>query len=141
MYAYEGAFTDEKIAHWLCWTIASYDEKGFGLWAIERKSDHKIIGECGITEQKVNHQVYVEIGYHLVADGWKKGYMTEVAQAVRDYGFHTLHMDELVSIIRETNIPSMNMAIRNGMTIKERIIKQYQGIDMPHFIFHIRKCD
>lgn len=123
MYAYEGAFTDEKITSWLQWTIASYHEKGFGLWAIERKSDSKIIGECGITEQLVNHHAYAEIGYHLVVDEWKKGYMTEAAQAVRDYGFQTLHMDELVSIIRTTNIPSMNVAIRTGMTIKKRIIK------------------
>lgn len=139
MYAYEGAFTDEEISKWLTWNLESYREKGFGLWAIERKSDNKIIGECGITEQIIDNQNYFEIGYHLAFDEWGKGYMIEAAEAVKYYGFDILHLDKLISIIRDTNIASMNVAIRNGMTIDSRFIKNYKCVDMPHYLFSIVK--
>ncbi|WP_275574552.1 GNAT family N-acetyltransferase [Enterococcus crotali] len=34
MYAYESAFTEEKVRDWLNWNLKSYQENGFGLWAI-----------------------------------------------------------------------------------------------------------
>ena len=40
--------------------------------------------------------------------------------------------NEVCSIIRDTNIASQNVAIRNGMTIVDTWTKQYRGVDMPH---------
>lgn len=141
MYAYEGAFDNEKIADWLQWNLTLYQEKSYGLWAIERKSDGKIIGECGLTDQKINDQQYLEIGYHLIKEAWHQGYMIEAARGVKKYAFETLKADEVVSIVRDTNLPSMNVAIRNGMTVSQRVIKHYKGIDMPHFIFKVSQVD
>ncbi|OJG46697.1 hypothetical protein RV04_GL001125 [Enterococcus hermanniensis] len=139
MYAYEGGFDDLKIANWLSWNLKLYQEKGYGLWAIERKSDGKIIGECGLTDQTIDGKTYVEIGYHLIASEWHKGYMMEATQAVKNYAFEILRVAEVVSIIRDTNLASMNVAIRNGMTVTQRIVKQYSGIEMPHYIFKVKK--
>ena len=35
MYAYEHAFSDEEVANWLKWNLQSYQEYGYGLWALE----------------------------------------------------------------------------------------------------------
>lgn len=137
MYAYEGGFDDIKIADWLKWNRTSYKENGYGLWAIERKEDGAIIGECGLTNQVIDGETYLEIGYHLGKDYWKKGYMVEASQGVKQYAFQELGVSSVVSIIRDTNIASMNVAIRNGMTIKKRVIKTYLGIDMPHYLFEV----
>lgn len=139
MYAYEGGFDEHQIADWLSWNLTLYQEKGYGLWAIERKSDGKTIGECGLTDQTIGGTTYLEIGYHLIADEWHKGYMMEATQAVKNYAFDTLQVQEVVSIVRDTNLPSMNVAIRNGMTISQRIIKHYKGFVMPHYIFKVKK--
>ncbi|MHC5229091.1 GNAT family N-acetyltransferase [Enterococcus sp. LJL99] len=139
MYAYEGAFDDKQIKAWLKWNLQLYEEKGYGLWAIERKSDGAIIGECGLIDQNVAGQDYVEIGYHLNSEFWKNGYMIEAANAVKAYAFTVLKTNEVVSIIRDTNIASMNVAIRNGMIVLKRFIKHYRGIDMPHYLFIARK--
>ena len=40
--------------------------------------------------------------------------------------------DEVCSIIRDTNIASQNVAIKNGMKIKDKWTKHYRGVDMPH---------
>ncbi|BCA86137.1 acetyltransferase [Enterococcus saigonensis] len=135
MYAYEGAFSDEEVIAWLNWNLKLYQEKGYGLFAMVCKKDGKIIGECGLTNQVVNGKTYLEIGYHLVYDAWKKGYATEAAQAVKEYAFNTLGATTVVSIVRDTNIASMNVAIRNQMVVKERFIKNYRNVMMPHYLF------
>jgi len=139
MYAYEGGFNDAKIADWLSWNLSLYQEKGYGLWAIERKSDGAVIGECGLTDQTIDGTTYLEIGYHLLSNEWHKGYISEAAQAVKIYAFEALNAGEVVSIVRDTNLSSMNVAIRNRMTVFKRITKHYKGIDMPHYIFKVKK--
>ena len=41
--------------------------------------------------------------------------------------------------MRDNNIASMNVAIRNGMTIRCRFTKHYYDRDMPHYAFATRK--
>lgn len=135
MYAYEGAFSNEEVTNWLQWNLRLYQEKGYGLLAIVRKYDNKIIGECGLTDQMVQDKMYLEIGYHLIYDVWKKGYAIEAAKAVKEYAFMQLGAKEVVSTIRDTNLASMNVAIRNGMFVKERFIKNYRNVVMPHYLF------
>lgn len=139
MYAYEGAFSEAEVAHWLQWNLASYEENGFGLWAVEGKVTGKLLGECGLTWQVVEGEKLLEIGYHLLYDAWHNGYAQEAAQAVRDYAFTTLKAQKVHSIVRDTNLASMNVAIRNGMTVEKRFVKEYKGVVMPHYLFAVEK--
>lgn len=141
MYAYEGAFTKEEIAHWLQWNLDSYQENGFGLWAIEEKATGKIIGECGLMRQVVAGVELLEIGYHLIFEAWHQGFAQEAAKAVRDYAFNELKIEKVYSMVRDTNLASMNVAIRNGMIVEKRFIKVYRGIEMPHYLFGIARED
>lgn len=137
MYAYEHGFSDEEVANWLEWNLSSYQENGFGLWAIERKEDGTIIGECGLTKQIVDGKTFIEIGYHLRKEDWHQGYAIEAAKACKIYAFEQLKVKEVVSIVRDTNLASMNVAIRNGMIAKKRFIKHYYGVEMPHYLFSV----
>lgn len=138
MYAYEHGFSDEEIAKWLQWNLNSYRENNFGLWALELKSTGEIIGECGLTKQTVGNQDYIEIGYHLIKEYWQQGFAIEAARACKLYAFEHI-ASEVVSIVRDTNIASMNVAIRNGMTVKDRFVKHYRGIELPHYLFSVQK--
>jgi Acetyltransferases, including N-acetylases of ribosomal proteins len=139
MYAYEHAFSDEEVQNWLNWNLKSYEENGYGLWAVELRETGETIGECGLTNQTVKGKSYVEIGYHLVKHYWHKGYGIEAARACKYYAFERLNKEEVVSIVRGTNIASMNVAIRNGMLIKRRFIKHNYGLDMPHYLFSVKR--
>ncbi|OFI46834.1 GNAT family N-acetyltransferase [Floricoccus penangensis] len=141
MYAYEGVFSDDRIALWLEWNLESYKKNGYGLWAIELKNDGKVIGECGLTNQEVEGEIYKEIGYHLIFDEWHNGYAVEAARAVKEYAFNELKVREVVSTVRNNNITSMNVAIRNGMTVDRIFNKSYKGIDMPHFLFKVENSN
>lgn len=139
MYAYEHAFSDEEVQNWLNWNINSYKENGYGLWAVELRDTGEVIGECGLTNQTVEGKTYLEIGYHFVKSHWHRGYGIEAAKACKRYAFEKLNKKEVVSIIRDTNIASMNVAIRNGMVIVNRFIEHYYGLDMPHYLFSVKR--
>ena len=139
MFAYEHAFSDEETQAWLNRMLERYRTDGYGLWAVVRKETGEMIGQCGLTRQRVEEREVLEIGYLFQRKHWKLGYAVEAARASKAYAFETLQADEVFSIVRDNNIASMNVAIRNGMTIRCRFTKHYYGIDMPHYAFSIRK--
>ena len=139
MYAYEGAFTNKEAQQWLDRQLSRYNENGFGLWAVILKETDEMIGQCGLTMQDVNGSKVLEIGYLFQKAYWHRGYASEAAIACKQYAFETLNADEVFSIIRDTNIASQNVALRNGMTIADKFIKHYRGIDMPHYLFSVKR--
>lgn len=98
-----------------------------------------MIGQCGITMQEYKATQVPEIGYLLAHKYWHNGYAIEAATACREYGFNILHFNALYSIIRNTNIASQNVALRNGMSLIDTITTHYRGVDMPHMVFCVKK--
>ena len=139
MYAYEGAFTDKGAQQWLDCQLNRYNESGFGLWAVILKETDELIGQCGLTIQDADGSKVLEIGYLFQKAYWHRGYASEAAIACKQYAFETLNVDEVFSIVRDTNIASQNVAMRNGMTIAGKFIKHYRGIDMPHYLFSVKR--
>ena len=133
MYAYEGAFSDDEVQEWLDRQISRYKKWGFGLWAVILKETDKMIGQCGLTMQPWKETEVLEIGYLFNRLYWHNGYATEAAKACKKYAFEILNATEVCSIIRDTNTSSQNVALRNGMTIADKWVKHYRGIDMPHY--------
>lgn len=119
MYAYEGAFSDNEVQEWLDKQISRYQKWKFGLWAVILKETNKMIGQCGLTMQPWKEKEVLEIGYLFNRSYWHKGYATEAAKACKKYAVEILKADEVCSIIRDTNIASQNVAVRNGMTITD----------------------
>lgn len=113
--------------------IARYQKWKFGLWAVILKETDEMIGQCGLTMQPWKGDEVLEIGYLFERSHWHNGYAAEAAKACRQYAFETLNAAEVCSIIRDTNIASQNVAIRNGMTMTDTWIKHYRGVDMPHY--------
>lgn len=138
MYAYEHAFSDEEAHNWLNRQIERYHNDGFGLWAVILKETNQMIGQCGLTMQTCLNQQVVEIGYLFQKKYWHKGYASEAAKGCKKYAFEVLKIDEVYSIIRDTNIASQNVALRNGMKKRGTLIKHYYQIDMPHYIYSIK---
>lgn len=133
MYAYEGVFSNNEVQEWLDRQVSRYQEWGFGLWAVILKETDDMIGQCGLTMQPWKESEVLEIGYLFNRSYWHKGYATEAAKACKKYAFEILKAGEVCSIIRNTNIASQNVAIRNGMVKTDTWIKHYRGVDMPHY--------
>lgn len=141
MYAYEHAFSDDEVDEWLKKQLVRYETDGIGLWAVVLKENGEVIGQCGLTKQLWWGENIVEIGYLFRKDFWHKGYATEAAVACKDYAFNRLGEKRVYSIIRDLNLPSRRVALRNGMKVCGVQVKHYYGIDMPHLIYCVSNED
>ena len=139
MYAYEHAYSDAEVQEGIDKQFQRYKNDGFGVWAVILKENGTLIGQCGLSMQPCEDREVLEIGYIFQKEYWHKGYATEAAVACREYAFNELKADEVFSLIRDTNIASQNVAKRIGMDIRRKYVKHYYGMDMPHYIFSVKK--
>ena len=82
-----------------------FDKVKYGLFAVERKSDHKFIGYTGLhkADFPANFTPCIEIGWRLIKDVWNQGYATEAAKACLQYGFINLNIKEIYSFTAAIN--------------------------------------
>ena len=91
-----------------------YLERGWGQWATVERASGRMIGVCGlILWSSMGGSEELEVAYLLARDAWGKGFATEAATAIRDYGV-TIRPD-LVSLIYPDNAASINVARKVGM--------------------------
>lgn len=98
------------LGHWML--------RGYGRWAVERKSDHTFLGHIGLWNPE--GWPGVEVGWTLAKEYWGQGYASEAARAAMDFGFRTQNVDRLISVIDAGNVPSQKVAERIGETRGER---------------------
>lgn len=122
---YPKPYDEEGTRRWIRWNLDNYEEYGFGLWAIGLKENGKMVGDCGITMQKIDGESLPEIGYHLDKTYFRQGLGKEAAKAVRDWLFTNTKFNEVYSYMNKDNIPSSATAETIGM----EKIKEYTGDD------------
>ena len=86
------------------------------------KTEEWLIGWCGLMHQEVEGTQEIEISYHLDRAYWGRGFATEAVQAVQEYGFYTLGVQRLISLIDPENTASRKVAIKNSMAIERDVI-------------------
>jgi len=103
------AFVDRILTRWR--------ERGYGLWAVERRSDGAFLGFAGLSWQDFESPATpaIEIGWRLRRDAWGHGYATEAAAAAARFAFEVLGLDELVSFTARANAASRRVMDRIGM--------------------------
>lgn len=132
---YPKPYDDQGVQKWINWCQGCYKKRGFGLFAIILKENNNFIGDCGITLQNINGKEVFEIGYHLNKKYWHNGYASEASQFMRDYYFNNTENNEVYSYMNKENIPSINVAKRNGMIF----IEEYDEDNYPHVVYKITR--
>jgi RimJ/RimL family protein N-acetyltransferase len=118
-----------SLGHWLL--------RGYGTWAVERKSDSAMIGRVGM----INPEGWpgLEIGWTLGKAYWGQGYATEAAAVAMRYAFLTQPAAKIISCIDPDNAPSQAVARRLGETKGERRALTVGGKDYPIDIWFITR--
>jgi 3-dehydroquinate dehydratase/shikimate dehydrogenase len=94
-----------------------FRETGWGLWAVEIPDANPFIGFVGLSpSDSTLGYPSVEIGWRLAASQWGKGYAPEAAVESSRFGFHELHLDEIVSFTSVGNAKSRRVMTKIGMT-------------------------
>ncbi|MDA8341684.1 MAG: GNAT family N-acetyltransferase [Actinomycetota bacterium] len=92
-------------------------ERGWGMWAVERRDTAAFVGYVGI--QPVTFESWftpaVEIAWRLAKTQWGQGLATEAAAASLDYAFGPLGLHEVVAFTVPANTRSLAVMRRLGM--------------------------
>ena len=124
MQYYPATKNREETLAWIQWNLDSYAQHGFGLWAAMLKDTDAFAGQCGLVMQRdVDGRDDVEIGYSFLRVYWNRGLATEAARACRDYGFETLKLPRLVSLIDPGNVASVRVAEKVGLRWEREIVR------------------
>ncbi len=95
-----------------------FEQRGFGLWAVEVPDVTRFAGFVGLAVPRfeASFMPCVEIGWRLAFEQWGHGYATEGARAALAFGFDQLQLDEIVSFTVPANLRSRRVMERIGMS-------------------------
>jgi [ribosomal protein S5]-alanine N-acetyltransferase len=115
------------LQRWLA--KATLWNNGTGFWAIVTKETGEIVGTIiliQLQDEDENLTQDYEIGWHLKKSSWGKGYATEAAKAILDYGFKVLKLSTIYAIARSENTASLCVIQRLGMIPIGRTTRYYK---------------
>jgi RimJ/RimL family protein N-acetyltransferase len=93
-------------------------ETGFCKWAVEAPGVAPFIGAVGLNRVRfeASFTPAVEVAWRLHRSYWGQGYATEAARAAIEDGFTRLGLTEIVALTTLSNVPSMRVMEKLGMT-------------------------
>lgn len=106
--------TDPAQADELAELFAGWFNAGTGYrWALERLSDRRLIGTCGLFRWNRSWRNCV-VGYEILRDCQRQGYMREALAAIVDYGFNAMHLHRIQAETHPDNKASIGLVTRMG---------------------------
>jgi RimJ/RimL family protein N-acetyltransferase len=117
--------------------IGHWQLRGYGVWAVERKTDGALVGRVGMIHP--HGWPGLEVGWTLGRPYWGQGYAVEAAAAALRYAFLTQPVARIISCIDPDNTPSQAVALRLGETRGELRRLRNAGKDFPVDIWSITR--
>jgi RimJ/RimL family protein N-acetyltransferase len=114
-----------KVEKLILGQLRHWEERGYGWWAVEPRSQKELIGWSGL--QFLPETGEVEVGYLLARAFWGKGLATEAARASLQFGFENLELESVVAIVDPENIASRRVIEKLGMSFVDEA--RYFGMD------------
>ena len=126
---YAAMMADPEVADWLggprdpstaardiARRQAVIDDLGYGIWAIERRSDGAFLGAAGLdpVEDDIPFHPAVEAAWRLARHAWGAGYATEAARGALGDGFGRCRLAEVYAITARSNLKSQAVMRRLG---------------------------
>jgi ribosomal-protein-alanine N-acetyltransferase len=104
----------EVVARLVERSTHTFQEAGWGLWALRPAAGAPLIGLCGLCP--FDHGPGVELLYSLAPTHWSRGLATEAATAVLAHAFDTLGLPEVLATTDDGNDASLRVLHRLGAT-------------------------
>ena len=113
------ALSAAEVTETIAESIGDFAARGYGIWIIEPGSGTEPVGPArlvGTAGLRPLEEAGLEIFYSLTPGAWGRGYATEAARAVVDYGLGPLGLPEVLAEVDEGNGASVAVVKRLGMT-------------------------
>lgn len=105
--------------------------RGVTLAIATREHPRELLGTVSL--RRFARDRRAELGYWLVAAAWGRGYATEAARGLVDYGFHQLRLARIYAQVLAGNDESMHVLEKLGM--------KREGVKRQHIRKGRRLCD
>jgi RimJ/RimL family protein N-acetyltransferase len=110
---------------------ATYGRLGFGFWGVERRSDGRLVGMCGLIKRDTLMQA--DVGYALMPEFRGQGYAREAAAACVRYAQDVLGLAEVWGITGPDNAGSA--AVLQEIGLKDAGITRLVGEERETWLF------
>ena len=105
--------SNEACSRWMEVTQNNYATRGYGMFAVETKSEAKVIGFCGLVHP--GGQEDAEIKYAYLRSHWGQGFATEAAHGMLRYGTRCHGLGRILATTAPENTASHNVLVKAGM--------------------------
>lgn len=116
-YTGDQAFESKQAAKTFLTNYDQYERYGVGRLAVIDKKTLKFIGWCGL-KYSLDKDEY-DIGFRFYRKYWNKGYATETATKIIEFGFKELKLTKIVGRAMKENIASIKVMEKIGMKFKD----------------------
>jgi RimJ/RimL family protein N-acetyltransferase len=111
--------------------FAAYEQNGCGPFAVELKTDGRVIGIVSLLDRdELDH---VDIGFALLPDSWRQGFASEATSAVMEFAFTDLGLRRIIAITQADNIASIKTLERVGLAYEGMTRLKDEDIDLQLF--------
>ena len=119
------------------WINASFDERGFGIYAVEVCST--FAGVVGLSTPSFHSWFTpcVEILWRLQTDFWGRGFASEAAGTVLNMAVDSLLVDKVFAFTIPKNLRSIRVMEKLGMVPCEPLYFDHPGVDDPNCKQHL----
>ena len=111
--------------------MVSYERHGYGMYAVERRSDGAWLGNAGLVRR--DGLPGPDIGYAVLSEFAGQGYAGEAARAVFAHARAGLGLQDLYGITDLDNVVSGKILL--GLGMQERGVIQLPGVDSPSRLY------
>lgn len=130
-YIGQGVRTEPEVRTGLKAAMDHHKKYGFSLGCVYEKNSRQFVGRAGLIYLGYDEtQDDIEIAYALVKSAWGKGYATELASALLDWGFKNLEVERLVAVVAPDNESSKNVLKKIKMHFSNKITYNNKPADM-----------
>lgn len=93
------------------------------VWAVFSKEDGSYLGNASIRPRLEKPSDW-EVGYYLVPGAWGKGFGSELAKRLVEYGFEDLGLEAVFATVDYENVPSRRILEKAGMSFFEELVDE-----------------
>jgi ribosomal-protein-alanine N-acetyltransferase len=84
------------------------------IWAVFAKDDGRYVGNASLRPRPERQKDW-EIGYYLKPEEWGKGFATEIAVRLVQFGFENAGLKDIYATVDKENLASINVLEKAGL--------------------------
>jgi RimJ/RimL family protein N-acetyltransferase len=125
-----GVRTRDEVEEGIKKFIRHWEERRFGMWAMEEKASGSFVGFVGLLYQEdwPEGEHKVEVGWRLDRRFWGRGLATEGALVSLRYDFEERGLERIISMTVPENIASWRVMEKIGLTYQGET--RWRGTDV-----------